>query len=201
MSAHLDVLRAVKLDRRLRGLDDLAQRTLRVAEHVGLLRGHTVDEQVLADLFHQVLQLHVARMDERDFEAMEVQVCQSGTGEDARRSVVVGVDVGDHKTAQPWRSEELERSLDRGEGFIGVHPAIQQVGVLAVGEEEDVDEAVLERDWQAQLEDARRNLGQSEFSRHPGILAEPSKMSSGPYSNVLKTNRLLHWRSRCPKSR
>src|SRR2546430_1761027 len=114
---------------------------------------------------------------------------------------VLGVDVGDHKAAQASRSEVLERSLDRGERFVGVHAAIQQVGVLAVGEEEDIDQAVLKRDRQAQLEHARGNLGQSEFSRHPGILAEPSKMSSGLYSNVLKTNRLLHWRSRCPKSR
>src|SRR5206468_11177919 len=138
---------------------------------------------------------------ERDLEAMDVQIRQSGAGEDARRSVVVRVDVGDHKTAQPSRSEVLQRSLDRGEGFMGLHPAVQQVGVLAVGEEEDVDEAVFERDRQPQLEHARRHLGQSELSRHPGILAEPSKMSSGPYSNVLKTNRLLHGRSRCPKSR
>ena len=140
-------------------------------------------------------------MDERHLEAMDVQVSQTGARKDAGGAVVIGMDVGDDQAAQAARSEVFERLADRGEGLFRVHAAIEEVGVLAVREEEDVDEAILERDREAELEDARRDLAQCELNGHLGILAEPSKMSSGPYSNVLKMSPLLAWRSRCPKSR
>src|SRR5439155_1179529 len=57
----------------------------------------------------------------------------------------------------------------------------------AVLKNEDVDEPVPERDRQAELEHARRNLAQREFNRHAGIVHDPAKMSTRPYSNVLKT--------------
>ena len=100
------------LHRGLGGSDHLAQRTLRVAEHVGLLRRHAVDQQVLEHLEHQVLELDVTRVDERNLEAVQIEVSAVRTGEDAGGSVVVGMDVRHHQPAQALAAEECKRRMN-----------------------------------------------------------------------------------------
>src|SRR2546423_13845804 len=87
-ATHRQCLRAAELHRRLRGSDHLAQRALRVAEHVRLLRWHAVDQKVLEHLEYQMLELDVAWIDERDLEPMQVEVRAVGAGEDARGAVM-----------------------------------------------------------------------------------------------------------------
>ena len=189
--SHLNRLGSVELHGRLRCLDDLAQRTLRVAQHVRLFRGHAVDQEIAPHLVDQLLELDVARIHQRDLEPVDVQVGQSGSaGECARGPVVVGMDVRDHQRAQPLRSEQAQAPADHFDRLVGVHAAVEQVGLLAVGKDEDVDQAVLERDRQAELEDARRDFGQREIDGHRQILVQAAaKMSTERYSNVLKTRR------------
>ncbi len=104
-------------------------------------------------LLDQMLQLDVARMDQGDLEAMDVQVGQPGPCEDARRAVMVGVDVGDDQAAQATRPEVLQRLADRGQRILRVHAAVEKVGLGAVGEEEHVDQAVFEGNGKSKLED------------------------------------------------
>ena len=76
--------------------------------------------------------------------------------------------------------------MDGVERLLGIHAAVEQVGFSPVREEKNVDEPVFEWNRQTELEDARRNLAQSELDGHPGIVLERAKMGSGLYSNVLK---------------
>ena len=131
---------------------------------------------------------------------MHVEVGEPLARQRARGSVVVGMDVRDDQAPEPSRSQVVQRAVDGVERLLRVHAAVEEVGLVPVKEEEDVDQAVLERDGQTKLEDACRNLGQGQIDGHPGIVACGSKMSSEPYSNVLKTSTLFG-RSRCPKSR
>jgi hypothetical protein len=101
---------------------------------------------------------------------VHVQVCATGADKGTRGAVVVGMDVRDGKLAQPLRAEVAQRLADDLQGLLGVHTAVEEVGVLAVEEEKDVDQAVLEGDRQAQLEDAGGDLVQSSLDRHLRIL-------------------------------
>ncbi len=105
-----------------------------------------------------MLELDIARIDERHFEAVQVEVCAVGPGEDARGSVVVLMDVRDDQPAQALATERIDRRVNELERFARVHAAVEQVDVVAVDEKENVDEAVLERDRQAELEDPFRYL-------------------------------------------
>src|SRR5438128_10759612 len=86
-ASHLNRFGAVDLHRRLRRLHDLAQRALRVAQDFGFVRGHSVDAQVMQNLLDQMLELDVARMHDRDFEATDVEDGEAIARERARRSV------------------------------------------------------------------------------------------------------------------
>src|SRR6266851_816439 len=106
-----------------------------------------------AHLEHQVLELDIARIDERHFEAVQIEVCAAWPGKDSRGSVVVGMDVRDDQPAQALAAERRDRRMNELERLARVHAAVEQVDVVAVDEQEKVDEAVLERDRQAELED------------------------------------------------
>ena len=186
-SPHLDGLGTVELYRGVCGLHDLAQRSLRVAEHLGLVGRHAVDEQVVPHLLDQVLELDIPRMDERDFEA--VTACEA-----SRRAVMVGMDVRHHQATQALHTEMFEGPVDRLERFVGVHAAVEQVRLFAVGEDEHVDQAVFERDGETQLENARRDLGKGYVKRHSGIVVDRAKMG-------FRSSLRLRGRSRCLTSR
>ena len=171
-SSHIDQFRAVELNRWIGCLDDLAQGPLGVAEDIGVFRGHSVHEKVMPHLLDEMLELDVARMDEGDLEAVDVQVGAAFAGERSGRAVVVGVDVCHDEPPNPFCPEVREGPIDGLDRFVGVHPAVEQVRLMAVRKDEDVDEPVLERDRQPKLEDACRNLAQCEFDGHPGILPE-----------------------------
>ena len=111
-TTHRQCLRAVELHRGLGGSDHLAQRTLRVAEHVGLLGRHAVDQQVLEHLEHQVLELDIARIDERHLEAVQIEVRAVRAGEDAGGSVVVGMDVRHDQPSQALAAERCKRRMN-----------------------------------------------------------------------------------------
>ena len=81
------------------------------------------------------------------------------TRKDAGGAVVVRVDVGDDQPPEPLCPHLHHCSVNRGHRFLGVHTAIHQVRDVAVRKQEDVDQAVLEWDRQAQLEDVSCHLG------------------------------------------
>src|SRR5712692_3790712 len=182
-ATHRQRLRAVELDRRLGGSNHLTQRALRVAEHVGLLSWYPVDQQVLADLEHQVLELDIARIDERHFETVQIEVCAVGPGQDARGSVVVGMDVRDDQPSQALAAERCDRRTNELDRLARVHAAVEQVDVVAVDEKENVDEAVLERDRQTELEDP---FGYLVKSGHRAQLSRSRPGGTRRYSVVLR---------------
>src|SRR5712692_2835626 len=187
---HVEQLSSVELYSRIGRLDHLAQGALRVAENFGFARGHAVDEEVGVDLADPVLELDVSGVDERDLEAVQVEVCASIAGQRAGCAVVVGVDMSDDEAPDSLRAEFLYGSKDGVHGLFGVHPAVEQVNVVAVREQEDVDEAVLERDGPAELEHPLRNFAPRPLNPVPGIV----------YDGWYRPRRVLR-RSACLKSR
>src|SRR5260370_39598429 len=109
--------RAVQLNRRLGGFDHLAQRALRVAELLGVIRRHSIDKQVGAHLADQVFELDGSGLDERDLEPMDVEIRQAGTRENARGAVLDGMDVSHDKIPQAYGPDEDERLLDTSDGL------------------------------------------------------------------------------------
>src|SRR5437764_2431722 len=89
-SSHIDQFRAVELNRWIGCLDDLAQGPLGVAEDIGVFRGHSVHEKVMPHLLDEMLELDVARMDEWDLEAGDVQVGAAFAGGRPGRAGVAG---------------------------------------------------------------------------------------------------------------
>src|SRR6201984_2284232 len=186
--AHRHVLGAVELHRGIGRLDDLAQRPLRVAELLSLIARHAVDEEVGAHLRDEVLELDVPRMDKRNLEPVHVEVGATPARERPRRAVVIRMNVRDQELSYPTRPKMTHCLKDHLYGVLGVHPAIEEVCLLSVGEEEHVDQAVLERDRQPELENVGGDLAQRQLESHPRHCrgSRVSKMSSSPYSNVLK---------------
>ena len=132
------------------------------------------------NLAHEVLQLDVSGVYERHLEAMQVQVGEARAREDAGGAVVVRMDVGDHQAADALGTHVPNRGVNRVDRFVGVHAAVHEISLVAIGKEEDVDQAVLEWDRQAQLEDVSRHLGQSKLGRHDsGIVARLSSPLAG----------------------
>src|SRR5438067_2146425 len=150
-SSHIDQFRAVELNRWIGCLDDLSQGPLGVAEDIGVFRGHSVHEKVMPHLLDEMLELDVARMDEGDLEAVDVQVGAAFAGERSGRAVVVGVDVCHDEPPNPFCPEVRQGPIDGLDRFVGVHPAVEQVRLTAVRKDEDVDQPVLERDRQPNL--------------------------------------------------
>ena len=89
---------------------------------------------------------------------------------------MVGVDVRGDQPAQALRAQMSEGVANGRHRVFLVHPAIQEICLLAVWEKEDVDQPVLERDGQPQLEDTRRNLAQRELDGHSGIVIDAANM-------------------------
>jgi len=81
------------------------------------------------------------------------------------------MDVRDHQLAQPLRTDAGDRRLDRGDRLVGIHPAIEQVGLVAVRKQEDVDKAIFEGDGKPELEDSRSHFRQAVLGQHPSIVA------------------------------
>src|SRR5256885_9211154 len=110
-SSHIDQFRAVELNRWIGCLDDLAQGTLGVAEDIGVFRGHSVHEKVMPHLLDEMLELDVARMDEGDLEAVDVQVRAAFAGERSGRAIVVGGDVCHDEPANPFPAALRQRPM------------------------------------------------------------------------------------------
>ncbi len=119
-------------------------------------------------LLNEVLELDVARVDERDLEAVQIEVGAAVARQRAGGAVVVGMDVRHDQPADPSRADVSNSGPNRAHRLVGVHAAVEQVNLVAVREQEDVDQAIFEWDGQAQLENSRGDLAQArlEHSRH-----------------------------------
>ncbi len=66
----------------------------------------------MADLGNQMLQLDVARVDQWDLEAMDVQVRKPIACKRAGSTIVIGMNMCDDQAAQTLRAEVCERKTD-----------------------------------------------------------------------------------------
>src|SRR4029077_12188424 len=121
-----------------------------------------------------MLELDISGLHERNLEPMYVEVGATFARERPGGAVVVGMDVRDHELAEPSGAELLHGPADHLDRLLGVHPAIEKVRLVAVLEEEYVDQSVLERDRQPELENVGGDLGQRR-GRHERLVGTIEK--------------------------
>ena len=83
---------------------------------------------------------------------------------------MVGMNVGDDEAPDPLRADVGHCRVDRAHRFVGVHSAVEKVDVVAIREQEHVDESVLERYWQAELKHPVGNFVQRVLNHDLGIV-------------------------------
>ena len=86
---------------------------------------------------------------------------------------MVGMDVSDDKPPDPFRADLRYSRADRMHRIVRVHATVEEVDVEAINEQEDVDETILERDGQAELEHSLGHFAQCDLNHVPGIVQQP----------------------------